>query len=508
MSEGSVTNSACHPSLDDQHFEQLRRDLAKPLDHPGLADLQNFATQTVDWLLSHFATLPEQAIGQSASRARMEELLREPAPEQGLPFARVLHQFETRVAPYACRVNHPRFLAFIPGSPTFLSVLGDWLCSGTNFFAGVWLEAAGPAQVELVVLDWFKALLGYPADAGGILTGGGSEANLTALLVARERLSFEKRSRAVLYVTEQRHWSMDRAVKVIGLRPDQLQHIPVGPDFRMNVDALGAALDRDRKASRLPWAVCANAGATNTGAVDPLIALADLCRKNRLWFHVDAAYGWSAVLGREGAKMLEGIGRADSVTLDPHKWFGQTFEVGCVLVREARRLAETFAVRPDYMQDVEAGRDEVNFFDHGLALTRRFRALKIWLSVKVLGLGWFRGLVDHCCRLAQLAQEILLRTPGFEILCPSQLSVVCFRKVPPQWPGQPGRPDQELDQLNLALIDAVRATGRAFLASTRLHGKVALRLCFVNWRTTTADVEEVIRLLTDAGDRLFHGNKE
>jgi glutamate/tyrosine decarboxylase-like PLP-dependent enzyme len=154
------------------------------------------------------------------------------------------------------------------------------------------------------------------------------------------------------------------------------------------------------------------------------------------------------------------------------------------------------------MQDVEPGRDEVNFFDYGLALTRRFRALKIWLSVKVLGLGWFRGLVDHCCRLAQLAQEILLRTPGFEILCPRQLSVVCFRYVPPGGKARSDGEERELDRLNLVLIDAVRATGRAFLSSTRLHGRVALRFCFVNWRTTAADVEEVIRLIADIGERL------
>jgi aromatic-L-amino-acid decarboxylase len=208
------------------------------------------------------------------------------------------------------------------------------------------------------------------------------------------------------------------------------------------------------------------------------------------------------VLTAEGRAELDGIARADSVTLDPHKWFGQVFEAGCVLVRAGRRLAETFALRPEYMQDVAPTEEEINFADHGLALTRRFRALKIWLSVKVLGVGWYRGLVRHCCRLADYGEALLRRTPGFEILSPRRLSIVAFRYLPPGWRGRADRGEPDLDRLNLALLDELRATGRAFLSSTRLHGRVALRFCFVNWRTTAADVEEIVRLLAKIGGRL------
>jgi glutamate/tyrosine decarboxylase-like PLP-dependent enzyme len=244
--------------------------------------------------------------------------------------------------------------------------------------------------------------------------------------------------------------------------------------------------------------VVANAGATDTGAVDPLATLADLSAAEGLWLHVDAAYGWPAVLTPEGRVALDGIGRADSVTLDPHKWFAQTIEVGCVLVRDGRRLADAFTTRPPYLQDVVPAAGEVNFADLGLSLTRRFRALKIWLSVKVLGLAWFRGLVERCCRLADFAQALLEEAEEFEVLCPRQLSVVCFRYRPP--PGN--RPDNELNRLNLALVERLRDTGRAFVSSTRLGGRVALRLCFVNWQTTAADVEEVIRLLQELGTAL------
>jgi glutamate/tyrosine decarboxylase-like PLP-dependent enzyme len=479
-----------------------RDDLAKPLPHPDFATLEQLSGLTTDWLLRHFTTLAEGPIGSSAPRARLEALLREPPPEAGQEFSHVLAEFQDKVAAYACRTGHPRFLAFVPSAPTFLSVLGDWLCAGTNFFAGVWEEAAGPAQVELVVLDWFKEFLGYAPEASGILTGGGSEANLTALLVAREPLPFDERGRAVLYCSRERHWSIDRAAKVIGLRPDQLRPVAADDRFRLQPAALREAIRHDRAQSRQPWAAVANAGATNTGTVDPLAALADLCREERLWLHVDAAYGWPAVLIPEERAGLAGLAQADSVTIDPHKWFGQTFEAGCVLVREGNRLVETFAIRPDYMQDVEPAADEVNFADQGLALTRRFRALKIWLSVKVLGVGWFRGLIRRGCQLAELAQELLERTPAFEVLCPRQLSIVCFRYLPaPLRPGDEGA-GPAADRLNLALIEEVRATGRAFLSSTRLNGRVALRFCFVNWRTTAADVEEVVRLLETIGDRL------
>jgi aromatic-L-amino-acid/L-tryptophan decarboxylase len=482
--------------IDSPDLANLRRELAEPLPHPDAAGFQALGRQAADWVAYHWATLPDQHLGRTADRPTMEKLLRQPPPEHGRPFAEVLAEFQEKVASYALRVNHPRFLAFVPGAPCFPAVLGDWLIAGTNFFAGVWLEAPGPAQVEILVLDWFKQFLGYPAAARGVLTSGGSEANLTALAVAREPVSFEDRTRAVLYVAEHRHWSVDRAAKILGFRPDQIHAVPAAHDFRSSAKALTAAVEADARRARLPWAVVANAGATNTGTVDPLAELAECCRQHKLWLHVDAAYGWPAVLTHEGKQLLSGIERADSIALDPHKWFAQTFEVGCVLVRDGLRLAETFAQQPDYLQDVAPEEDEINFCDHGIALTRRFKALKIWLSVQMLGLGWFRCLVDRCCKLAAYAESRLRQSPNFEILNPRQLSIVAFRFAPLRMRGDA----EALDRFNLALVEKLLATGRAFLSSTRLRSQVALRFCFVNWRTTSADVDEIVDLLCKLGD--------
>ena len=489
-------------------LHELRDCCAAPLPHPDAEQMQALGRQAMDWVVRHLATLPDQPIGHTGTRAELEALLRYPPPETGRDFTAVLGEFEEKVTKRAFRTNHPRFLAFIPSAPSFLSVLGELLCAGTNFFGGVWLEAAGPSQVELLVLDWFKDLLGYPLAARGILTSGGSEANLTALVTAREPLSFDERTRAILYVTEQRHWSVDRAARVMGLRPDQVRAVPADERFRLRLDALAGLVRRDRDEGVRPWAMVANAGATNTGAVDALAPLADFCHRERLWLHVDAAYGWVAALTAEGKTLLEGIGAADSLTLDPHKWFGQTFEAGCVLVRDGPLLARAFTMRPDYLQDVEPAESEINFADHSIALTRRFRALKIWLSVQVLGLGWFRRLVEHCCRLANYGQRLLEEAGCFEILSPRALSIVGFRYVPPEFTSQGAEADRRLDTLNLALVEALRATGRAFISSTRLDGRVALRFCFVNWRTTAADVEEVVGLLRTLGQRLTSDQTE
>ncbi|OAI54035.1 hypothetical protein AYO44_03900 [Planctomycetaceae bacterium SCGC AG-212-F19] len=487
-----------HPFMDPRQ-EKLRRELAEPLPHPDAGEMQRLGEEVLAWIVQHLNTLGNQSIGRTGSRAELEALLREPAPEVGLDFSKVLDQFAERVAPFAFRVNHPRFLAFIPSAPSFLAVLGDMLCAGTNFFAGVWLEAAGPAQVEIVVLDWFKEWLGYPGEARGVLTGGGSEANLTALAVARDRLPLAERDRAVLYLSDQRHWSIDRAAKIIGVRPEQVRAVPTGDDYRIDPGALAGMISWDRAVGLRPWALVGNGGTTNTGAVDPLAELARLCRAERLWLHVDAAYGWSAMLTTAGRAKLAGIGEADSITLDPHKWFAQTFEAGCLLVRDGRLLTDTFAIRPDYMQDVAPADDEVNFCDQGIALTRRFRALKIWMSVKVLGVGWFRSLVERGAGLAELAGDLLRDAGCFEILHPPQLSIVCFRYIPQRQRKDGERSLAELNRLNLALVERLRATGRAFLSSTLLRGRVALRFCFVNWQTTAGDVEAIVRLLGELG---------
>jgi aromatic-L-amino-acid/L-tryptophan decarboxylase len=484
--------------MSDTRLEALRAACTSPPEHPSPASTRAAGQQVMDAMLNDFLQLDQQGIGNTGSRADLERLLREPPPEFGCDLTQLLVEVRAKIVHHALRPNHPRFFAFIPGAPSFASILGECIASSTNLFAGVWKEAAGAAQVEIVVLDWFKQFLGYPAEASGLLTSGGSEANLTALVVARDRLADEDRGKAVLYASEHRHWSIDRAIKIIGMRLDQIRPLPCDAEFRLRIGAFEAAVAQDERAGRRPWLVLANAGTTNTGSVDPLAEIADVAAEHHLWLHVDAAYGWPMALTSEGKTLLRGIDRADSITLDPHKWFAQTFEAGCLLVRRGALLGQTFTLRPEYMQDVVPRADEINFCDHGIALTRRFRALKIWFSIKLLGIAWFRRLIEHSCALAEYAQALLERAGGFEIMSGRKLSVVCFRYVPRRWTAE------QIDALQPALAEELRRSGRAFLSTTSLHERTALRLCFVNWRTTAADVEDVVAALKEIGQRIAY----
>ncbi len=484
--------------MPDPSFEHLRSACATPVvphapDWPREASLE-----ALEAILCDYESLDKSPIGRTKSRPEMVRLLHEPPPEDARDFLHILSEFQSKVVGNSFRPSHPRFWAFIASAPTFASILAEFLAANANLFAGVWKEAAGAAEVELVVLDWFRHFLGLPTGTLGLLTGGGSEATLTALTTARETLSFDDRSRCVLYASEHRHWSVDRGAKIIGLRPDQIRSLPCDTDYRMQVDGLEHAITADLARGLLPWLVLANAGTTNTGSVDPLADIAAVCARHRLWLHVDAAYGWPMVLLEEGKRLFAGLEQADSITLDPHKWFAQPFEAGCLLVRRGELLAKTFTMRPEYMQDVIPREDEINFCDQGIALTRRFRALKIWMSVKLLGVGWYRRLIAHNCALARYA-EALVRTAGcFEVTSAAKLSIVCFRYVPRDC----AIGDAELDTLQQAIAAELLASGLAFISTTRLHGRTTLRFCFVNWRTTAADVDEVVAAIASIGDRM------
>jgi glutamate/tyrosine decarboxylase-like PLP-dependent enzyme len=396
----------------------------------------------------------------------------------------LLSQLERDVLTPTSRLAHPGYFAFIPASSTFAGALGDLIAAALDIDVGSWMSAAGPSQLELTVLEWFKEWIGYPAGAAGILVSGGSAANITALACARESLVGAGSDLAVAYVADQTHSSVARAARLIGFRPDQLRVLPTDDAHRIRLDALAGAIEADAQAGRHPLIVAANAGATNTGAVDPLDALADFCRDHRLWLHVDAAYGGFAALTQRGREALAGIERADSVTLDPHKWLYQPIECGSVLVRDGHRLQEAFTINPDYLADYKS--EEVNFADRGVQLTRSARALKIWLSISYFGLDAFRQAIDRAIDLAHRAEDYIRASPTLELLSPASLGIVCFRRRFDAITGE-----DELGQLNAQLVSGFEATGSGLLSSTKLRGRYANRLCVMNHTTGPVDVDAV-----------------
>src|SRR3954453_10076848 len=414
-----------------------------------------------------------------------------PASDDPRPWDELLDQLEHDVLGPMSRLAHPGYFAFIPASSTFPGALGDLIAAALDIDVGSWMSAAGPSQLELVVLEWFKSWVGYPAEAEGILVSGGSAANITALACARESLVVAASDRAVAYVADQTHSSVARAARLIGFRPDQLRVLPTDDAHRVRVDALAGAVEADRQAGLQPLIVVANAGATNTGAVDPLHALADFSHERGMWLHVDAAYGGFASLSERGRRDLAGIERADSVTLDPHKWLYQPIECGSVLVRDGWRLREAFTINPDYLADYKS--EEVNFADLGLQLTRGARALKIWLSINHFGLDAFRQAVDRAIDLAQAAEQRVRESEALELMSPASLGIVCFRR------RFDGVDDEDtLAQLNSELVHGFETTGRGLLSSTKLHGGYAIRLCVMNHTSGPTDVEAALSWFASA----------
>jgi glutamate/tyrosine decarboxylase-like PLP-dependent enzyme len=442
----------------------------------------------VDWL--------EDPEAPPLRRARPEEMRRKlggSPPEEPQPFEQVLEGLVRDVLPFASRVQHPGFFAFIPGSGTWPGALGDFVASAANVYAGSWMESAGPTEVELEVLGWFCEWLGYPGSAGGLLVSGGSAANMTALACARERLAGAMTPDLVVYLPDQAHSSLARAVRVLGFGPAQVRVLPVDGDHRLRADALGAAMRADAAAGLRPLFVSASAGSTNTGAVDPLRELAAVARRHGAWLHVDAAYGGFAVLTERGRRQLDGIELADSIALDPHKWLYQPYECGCLLVRDGDALTAAFELVPDYLRDSAASDGEVNFADRGLQLTRTSRALKLWVSIRTFGLAAFRAAIDRSLDHAELARRLIEESPSLELAATPSLGIVCLRRR-----FEDVGDEEELDRLNAGLVAALEASGHGLVSSTRLRGRYAIRLCPLNHTTTDADVERVVRFLETA----------
>ena len=316
-------------------LEARIRDVSLDLDPQAM---RQAGYRVIDYLVDRIVNLRKSPLGREMSREEAEALLRETLPEDPTEFGEVFAKFCRDVAPNSVPLDHPRFFAFIPSAPSFISILGDMLTAGTNVFAGTWFESSGPSQVEILVVDWFQQMLGLPYETAGLMVSGGSVANLTALAVARHSVLNDDVENAVVYLSSHAHTAVDRGLRILGIREDQWRRVPTDAQYRMQPEALGSLMSADLTAGLHPLAVVASAGTTSTGAVDSLAEIARVTHAHSAWFHVDAAYGGFAALTERGRKLLHGIEQADSVVLDPHKWFYCSIEAGCVLVRQGQRI--------------------------------------------------------------------------------------------------------------------------------------------------------------------------
>ena len=459
-------------------------------------EMRQLAAAATECLIARLEGLRDEPPWRGAARAELEPLLRESPPEEGRDAKVVLERATTEVLPIAARVDHPRFFAFVPSAPTWPGVIADYLAAGYNIFQGTWLGSGGPSQLELVVIDWFRQWVGYPETAGGLFTSGGSAAILDALVAARERAGAPERPALIL--SDQTHSAVERAARIIGIRPDGILRVPADAEFRMPMTALAQAADRARANGFTPIAVCANAGTTNTGAIDPLPEIAAFCTGRNLWLHVDAAYGGFAVLCDRGRQLLEGMALADSISLDAHKWLFQPFEAGCLLVKDTQTLVRAFNVDAEYLQDTKLGLEQVNFADRGYQLTRSFRALKVWLAFKQVGREGYVKMISDDIRLTEELHRQVSAHTELEAFT-QELSISTFRYVPANRASGKADDEEYLNKLNTELLDRLQLGGEAFVSNAVIGGKFLLRACIVNFRTSLEDVEALPEIVARVG---------
>ncbi len=419
-------------------------------------------------------------------------------PEDGRPAEEVLEQAAREVLPFAARLDHPRFFGFIPSSATWPGVMADLMASGFNINSCTWLVSSGTSQIELTVIEWMRKWIGYPETAGGLTTSGGSAASVEALAAAREAAGNPERP--AVYMSDQTHSALKRASMIVGVRRERIRLVPTDDNFCMDTAELRRQIAEDRAKGLAPIAVCANAGTSSTGSIDPLRELAQICSDEGAWLHVDAAYGGFVLVTAQGKRLLDGIELADSVGLDAHKWFFQPYEAAVLMVKDVDCLERAFALRHDVLQDTVWGANHPNFADRGLQLSRSPRALKIWMSVQTFGMAKFREAVLQGMGLAQQAAEYVDESPKLELMARVSLGVVCFRVNPDGTYSE-----EALEELNRKVLARVFWDDLAFLSSTSLKGVFSLRVCILNHTTTWEDVRSTLDRVVRLGEDVIAG---
>lgn len=452
-------------------------------------EMTSYGYKIVDQIVNHFTEVESKKPVKKASRKEMDTIFLSEAPNEATNADDVLDFVMQNVMPNSIILSHPKSFSFVPGPSNFISAMSDSLATGFNIFSGGWNIAPAAAELEIVTLNWILKIFNFPVEkGGGIFTSGGSMANLTALTTARRVKCEEDFSKAIIYLSDQAHSSNIKAIRVLGFKREQIRIIPTDIEFRISINKLKNEIARDRLKGNEPFCIIATAGTTNTGTVDPLDTLADICEKENLWFHIDGAYGAAAMLSKKGNLALKGIERADSLTVDPHKWFFQPYEIGCLIVKDKEWLSGTFSEKPEYLRDIEGNESEINFYDYGIQLTRRFRALKFYMSIKTYGLNAFKKAVTYNIDLAEETEDILRKSSNWEIVSQATLAIINFRYNPIHLE----LPEEKLDKLNQEISSRMINSREALLVTTILQNQVVIRMCLINPNTTIQHIKDTL----------------
>jgi glutamate/tyrosine decarboxylase-like PLP-dependent enzyme len=475
-----------------------------------LAAFREDLRQASDAVMRLHEGLDRARVTPGKSRREIGALFEEPLPEEPQAIAGILREVEEKIFANSTLYASPRFFGYINGSGNQAAVLAELLAAAVNQICAKWHFSPAASEVERRVVRWIAQFIGYAPDAGGCLVTGGSAGNLAALAVARkQKAPFDADASGLrggppltVYVSREAHASIEKAMVLLGMGRAQLRQVGVCDDFTMDLDALKQQVSADRKDGCRPICIVGNAGSINTGAVDPLAALADFCDTHGLWFHVDASYGGPAAKTHAAGALFRGLERADSVVVNPHKWLYVPVEASCILVRHEGALRDTFRMVADYLRphDDALGDDRIDFKDYGQQLSRSFRALKVWMTFKAYGARRLRAAIENNISVMRCLADRIDASADFVRVAPVPLSVVCFRYRTSDVTRH--RDEEYLDALNDELLDALERDGRVFLSGTRIRGRAALRACSVNHRLQHRDVDFLLDVIRDVAARL------
>ena len=452
-----------------------------PADILGMSaeEMRRLGHKVVDRIVDRMENRNQEAAIKTGDADELRALLGGPLPEEPMDAGQSLDLLADVALDFQQHGDHPRYFARVPGPAAFAGILADWMGTGFNTIAASWAGASGPATVELIAIDWLAQMMGLPDHTEGIFMSGGSLANLTAFATARNEVG-----PGCVYVTDQTHSSLIRNLTELGYDADEIRRIQTDDSWRLSVNHLNAALEADLARGLKPAVVVASAGTTNTGAIDPLDEIASICQQNKLWFHIDGAYGGPAAMTERDGFRFAGLEKADSVVLDPHKWFFQPYDIGACLVTRPGALERCHAVTPEYLKDVHHSGKAVNFGNRSLELTRRSRALKVWMSLRSYGAANFRRAIERGTELAEFAEQELRKQPDtWEVVTPAQIGIVCFALK--DW----------REGIHSERAQRLADSGFACVTTTRLGERSVLRLCTINPLTTEEDITETLQRL-------------
>lgn len=431
-------------------------------------------------------------------------LFDEALPEEGMDVEDLLQKVNKDVIGTSTMNIGPHYYGYITGGGNQISILAEMISAALNQNNLKWHSSPASTEMEKRVIAWVSEFIGYPTSAAGAILDGGSTANFNCLAVARKNMSDESLADEgmygmkpmTVYVSTEGHSSFDKAVDMLGIGKKYLRKIPVDASFRMDLEKLEQQIISDKKSGLHPICAIGIAGTTNTGAVDDLIGVADIAKKHGLWFHVDAAYGGPAAAVKSVGHLFNGMERADSVVINPHKWLYVPFEAACILVKEPENLRRTFSMIPDYLKSDQTDDGRTDMMEYQLPLTKSFKSLKVWMTLKAYGAKRIRKEIQNDIDKANYLAEKVDQADDFELMAPVPLSITCFRYAPP------GMEENQVEEINRKLIPAIEQDGRIFLTGTRLNQKTVLRTCFINPRTEKKDVEWILEVVRDLGSVL------